>query len=224
MFRTVDAVDFFVVSLSVTDIAKSLGKSTTDITWGITLVLMLRSVGAISTGLIADRYGRKYIMAFVLIMFSVLEIGLGFVHTMPQFLVVRALFGIAMGSMSGLSQVTALEDAPPEARSILGAILQQGYAFGYLLATCFSRGFVDTPLGWRALAFFTSGPPALLVVWRLFTPETDAFLAMKAQRMALPNESGSKLRIFARQGKAAFINHGAIFGFLTLALAGFNFS
>ncbi|ORY77003.1 MFS transporter [Protomyces lactucae-debilis] len=221
---TWDAVDFFVVSLTVTDVAKSLGKSTTDITWGITLVLMLRSVGAIITGLVADIYGRKYIMAFVLIMFSVLEIGLGFVHNMKEFLIVRALFGIAMGSMSGLAQVTALESAPPKARTLLGGLLQQGYSTGYLLATCFARGFVDTKLGWRGLAFFTSGPPILLVIWRLLTPETDAFLAMKAQRMQIPDEGGSKVRKFAREGKMALRNHGGIFTILVFIMIGFNFS
>ena len=38
---TWDAFDFFTVSLTVTDLAKSFGKSKTAITWGITLVLML---------------------------------------------------------------------------------------------------------------------------------------------------------------------------------------
>ena len=43
--------DFFTVSLTVTDLAKDLHKTATDITWGITLVLMFRSVGAVAFGL-----------------------------------------------------------------------------------------------------------------------------------------------------------------------------
>jgi SHS family lactate transporter-like MFS transporter len=54
-----DAFDFFTVSLTVSDLAKDFGKTTKDITWGITLVLMLRSVGSIIFGLAADRWGRK---------------------------------------------------------------------------------------------------------------------------------------------------------------------
>lgn len=57
---TWDAFDFFTVSLVVPDLAETFGKDNTDITWGITLVLMLRSVGAIAFGLAADRYGRKW--------------------------------------------------------------------------------------------------------------------------------------------------------------------
>ena len=57
---TWDAFDFFTVSLTVSDLAKTFDKSTTDITWGITLVLMFRSVGSAIFGIAADRYGRKW--------------------------------------------------------------------------------------------------------------------------------------------------------------------
>jgi SHS family lactate transporter-like MFS transporter len=55
-----DAFDFFTVSLTVSDLAKTFDKTTTDITWGITLVLMFRSVGSTIFGIAADRYGRKW--------------------------------------------------------------------------------------------------------------------------------------------------------------------
>ena len=57
---TWDAFDFFTVSLTVEDLALSFGKSKKDITWGITLVLMFRSVGSTIFGIAADRYGRKW--------------------------------------------------------------------------------------------------------------------------------------------------------------------
>lgn len=57
---TWDAFDFFTVSLVVPDLAATFKKTNADITWGITLVLMLRSVGAITFGIAADRYGRKW--------------------------------------------------------------------------------------------------------------------------------------------------------------------
>ncbi len=55
-----DAFDFFTVSLTVTDLAETFNKSNTDITWGITLVLMFRSLGSTIFGIAADRYGRKW--------------------------------------------------------------------------------------------------------------------------------------------------------------------
>lgn len=57
---TWDAFDFFTVSLTTTELAKAFDRSITDITWGLTLVLMLRSIGSVTFGIASDRYGRKY--------------------------------------------------------------------------------------------------------------------------------------------------------------------
>lgn len=98
---TWDAFDFFTVSLTIPELAEEFGKTNKDITWGITLVLMLRSVGAIIFGIWADRYGRKWPFCFNLVLFIVLELGTGFCNTYEQFLGVRAIYGIAMGGLYG---------------------------------------------------------------------------------------------------------------------------
>ncbi|ANB12045.1 Jen1p [Sugiyamaella lignohabitans] len=98
---TWDAVDFFTVSLTATDIAKTFDKEVSEITWGITLVLMLRSVGALIFGLAGDKWGRKWPFIANLFLFIVLEIGTGFAQTYSGFLACRALFGIAMGGLYG---------------------------------------------------------------------------------------------------------------------------
>jgi SHS family lactate transporter-like MFS transporter len=155
-----DAFDFFTVSLTVEDLAETFGKTKTDITWGITLVLMLRSVGSIIFGLAADRYGRKWPFIINNVLFIVLELGTGFCQTYEQFLGVRALFGVAMGGLYGNAAATALEDCPEEARGIISGMLQQGYAFGYLLATVFARAFVNTVgHGWRPVSLLTPPHP-----------------------------------------------------------------
>ena len=73
---------------------------------GITLVLMLRSVGSIIFGLAADRYGRKWPFVINNLLFIVLELGTGFCSTYEEFLGVRALFGIAMGGLYGNAAAT----------------------------------------------------------------------------------------------------------------------
>lgn len=74
VLQTWDAFDFFTTSLTVTDLAKEFGKTKTDITWGITLVLMFRSVGSILFGIAADRYGRKWPFVVNNLLFVVLEL------------------------------------------------------------------------------------------------------------------------------------------------------
>jgi SHS family lactate transporter-like MFS transporter len=63
---------------------------------GITITLMLRSVGALIFGAISDRYGRKWVMVSTLVLFIVLELATGFTRTLSEFIAVRALYGIAM--------------------------------------------------------------------------------------------------------------------------------
>lgn len=81
--------------------------------------------------------------------------GTGFCRTFEEFLAVRACFGIAMGGLYGNAAAMALEDVPAKARGLISGMLQQGYAFGYLLAVVFARGLVNTtPNGWRPLFWF----------------------------------------------------------------------
>ncbi|KAH7371074.1 carboxylic acid transporter protein-like protein [Pyrenochaeta sp. MPI-SDFR-AT-0127] len=215
-----DALDFFSASLVLDDLAESFGKTKADITWGITLVLMLRSVGSTIFGLAADRYGRKWPFIVNNILFIVLELGTGFCTTYKQFLAVRALFGIAMGGLYGNAAATALEDCPEAARGIISGMLQQGYAFGYLLATVFARAFVNTVgHGWRPLFWFGAGPPVLIIIFRLCLPETKAYQERKRLREEEPNAA----KIFVQEGKVALKRHWLLLIYMVLLMAGFNF-
>ncbi|KAM0414149.1 hypothetical protein ACHAPD_007393 [Fusarium lateritium] len=185
---TWDAYDFFSVSLTVTDLAETFGKTKTDITWGITLVLMFRSIGSIAFGLAAD----------------------------------RALFGVAMGGLYGNVAATALEDIPEEARGLISGMLQQGYAFGYLLCTAFARGLVDTTShGWRPLFWFGACPPVLFIIWRLMLPETQAY--QERQRLREEVSADGKGKVFIKEGKVALKHHWLLLIYLVLLMAGFNF-
>lgn len=238
---TWDAFDFFTVSLTVENLAETFDKTKADITWGITLVLMLRSVGSIIFGLAADRYGRKWPFIVNNVLFIILELATGFCSTYKQFLGVRALFGIAMGGLYGNAAATgkflsypgvrlvhrlianvstALEDCPEAARGLISGMLQQGYAFGYLLATVFSRAFVDT-VGheWRPLFWFGAGPPVLIIIFRLCLPETQAYQERKRIREEEPNAA----KVFVQEGKVALKRHWMLLIYMVLLMAGFNF-
>ena len=177
---TWDAFDFFTVSLTVTEIAKDFGVANSKVSWGITVTLMLRSVGALIFGTFSDRYGRKWPMIINLVFFIILELASGFTKNLSQFLGVRALYGIAMGGLFGPAASTALEDLPYEARGILSGLFEQGYATGYLLAALFYRALVPTTShGWRSLFWFGAGPPIFIIIFRWYLPETNYFLVMK---------------------------------------------
>lgn len=181
---------------------------------------MFRSVGSIIFGIASDRYGRKWPFVVNNILFIVFELGTGFCQNYKQFLALRSLYGIAMGGLYGNAAATALEDCPEEARGLLSGMLQQGWAFGYLLATAVARGLVNTTShGWRPLYWFGACPPVLIILFRLCLPETDAYRERELVREERGNISGT----FIMEGKVALKKHWLLLIYMVLLMAGLNF-
>ncbi|ODQ82727.1 hypothetical protein BABINDRAFT_178871 [Babjeviella inositovora NRRL Y-12698] len=217
---TWDSVDFFIVSLNASTIAKDLEVSVKDVTWGLTLVLMVRSVGAIGFGIWGDRKGNKYPLIACMALLSIIQIGSGFVTTYKQFLGVRAIFGVAMGGVYGNAASCALDDCPAAAKGIVSGMFQEAYMFGYLVAVLFQRAIaVNSPYGWRALFWFSAGPPVLFIAWRFWLPQTDDFLKKKE----IEANEGVEGSIAFRYAKETFKNHWLMFIYLVVLLAAFNF-
>ncbi|HXT17449.1 MAG TPA: MFS transporter [Gemmatimonadaceae bacterium] len=160
---TLDAFDFFLVTYTLTAIAKEFGRPDKAIALSLTLTLAFRPVGALIFGLMADRWGRKLPLMINLVFYAAVEVATGFAPNYATFMILRALFGIGMGGEWGVGASLAMEKAPKHQRGILSGLLQEGYATGNLLAAvCFF--FVFPHVGWRAM-FFIGGIPALLAVY-----------------------------------------------------------
>lgn len=225
-----DSMDFFCVSVAATEIAATLGVSVSDITWGVTLVLMLRSVGAVIFGLAADYFGRKWTYILIATLFIAAEIGTGFVQTYSQFLGVRAFFGILMGSMYPVALCTALEGQPTKARSVLSGLFLPGYNVGYILAMVFYRAFANTYKpgeGWRSLFFFSAGLSVILIVWRLCFPESADFIHMKEKKKKFNQDVEKGEGFFKKFDYSVFVTlktEWLMFTYLVLLFAGWNFT
>lgn len=61
----------------------------------------------------------------------------------------RSLFGLFMGGVYGNAIAMALEHCPVNARGLMSGILQQGYAFGYVLAACANLGVGGSTESWK---------------------------------------------------------------------------
>lgn len=218
-----DAYDFFSISLNATQLAIDFDKSVKEITWGITVVLMLRSVGGFFFGYLGDKYGRKWPLIANLMCVCFLEIGTGFIKNYQQFLGVRAVFGIMLGGVYGNAAATALDDCPTEARGFISGLLQQGYAFGYLLAVVFKRAIADNAKQkWRAMFWFGAGVCFLICCFRAVLPETKAF--QQKQEIERYNiEHGIYQKSFKQKAKEALNVYWLMLIYMVLLMAGFNF-
>lgn len=220
---TMDAWDFFSVSLSVSRLTEQFHKdSTNDVTTAITLTLLFRPLGAIIFGLLSDRYGRKWPLVINLCIIAVLSLGTGFVQTFPAFLAVRSLFGIGMGGIWGASVATALETMPAAARGLFSGVLQQGYAVGYLLAASVNLTWIGRTNNWRILFYLGAGLSLFAALVRLSLPESELFLRQKRER-AERGEQTSMAKTFARETWNMLKTNWPRVIYGILLMTGFNF-
>ena len=174
-----DAFDFFLLTFVLAPMAADFGTSITEIGYAITLTLAMRPIGAFIFGLLGDRFGRRIPLMIDIIFYSVMELLTAFAPNYTVLLIFRALYGIGMGGEWGLGASLAMESLPTEARGLFSGILQQGYAFGYLLASLV-YGIVFPFFGWRGL-FVAGALPAFLVIYiRARVPESPAWLRQRS--------------------------------------------
>lgn len=171
---TLDAFDFFVLTFVMVPVARDFHVSVVDIAATITASLAMRPVGALVFGLMADRYGRRLPLMLDVVFYSIVEVLSGLAPNYRVFFVLRLLYGIGMGGEWGVGASLAMESASPKWRGILSGLLQEGYAFGNLLAAVVFA-LVFPHWGWRAM-FFVGGLPALLSLFiRAKVKESDAW-------------------------------------------------
>jgi MFS transporter, SHS family, lactate transporter len=171
---TLDAFDFFLLVFVLETIARDFGTHIEDVTLAITLTLAMRPIGAYIFGRAADRFGRRPTLMTNVLLYAVLECASGFAPNLTTLLVLRALFGIAMGGEWGVGASLTMESIPPHARGFVSGLLQSGYPAGYFLASIV-YGLLFQYIGWRGM-FMIGVLPALLVFYiRRTVPESPSF-------------------------------------------------
>jgi len=206
---TLDAFDFFILIFILKDVAATFNASIKEVTLAITLTLAMRPLGALIFGLCADKYGRRAVLMIDVLIYSVLELASGFAPSLTALIVLRALYGIAMGGEWGVGASLTLESIPAKLRGPVSGILQAGYPSGYLLASI-AFFFLYPIIGWRGM-FIVGVLPALLVLYiRRSVDESPAFVAQQHKK-----KTGN---IFA-----GFKGQWGVFIWAVLMMAGFNF-
>jgi len=205
-----DAFDFFIFVFVLKSIASDFHTTVAAAAEGIFLTLAMRPLGALLFGWLAERHGRRPILMVNIISYSVFELSSAFAPDLRTLLILRALFGFAMGGEWGVGAALALESLPAKRRGLYSGILQEGYVVGYLLASALFA-FAFQKLGWRGM-FVVGASPALLVLYiRMHVDESPAW---RAGRQASPPSAG--------ESWAAIRTHLPAFLFLVVLMTCFN--
>jgi SHS family lactate transporter-like MFS transporter len=205
-----DAFDFFLLTFVIVPMARDFGTSIAELSYAITITLAMRPVGAFIFGLLGDRFGRRIPLMINIIFYSLMELLTAFSPNYTWLLIFRALYGIGMGGEWGLGASLAMEALPTAARGLFSGILQQGYAFGYLLAAVV-YWIVFPFFGWRGL-FVAGAVPAFLVLYiRARVPESPVWL----RRQRETSNFWSALLIVIKR-------HWVLFLYVILLMTAFN--
>jgi MFS transporter, SHS family, lactate transporter len=209
---SLDAFDFFLLTFVIGRIATSFGQAIPQVALAITLTLACRPIGALLFGWLADRYGRRTPLMIDIALYSLFELLTAFSPNFTVFLVLRALFGIAMGGEWGVGAALAFETLPKENRGFFSGLLQEGYSVGYLVAAA-AFGLLFQSIGWRGM-FIVGALPALVAGYiGLKVEESPAWEQGRASRGAGTSLSG------LWQGIRSYL---PLFLFLVLLMSGFN--
>jgi SHS family lactate transporter-like MFS transporter len=192
---TLDAFDFFLMVFILKDIATEFNVQISEVSVALFWTLAMRPVGALIFGRLADRFGRRPTMMVNILLYSLLELASGFAPSLLTLIVLRGLFGIAMGGEWGVGSALVMETIPARSRGLVSGLLQAGYPSGYLLASVVF-GLFYQHIGWRGM-FMVGVLPALLVLYvRRNVSESPAWKAMEHRpRPGLVQTLGANLRL-----------------------------
>jgi SHS family lactate transporter-like MFS transporter len=211
---TMDAFDYFIVVLVYADIAKTFHHSKAEVAFVTTATLIMRPVGALLFGLWADRVGRRLPLMVDVMFYSVVGFLCAFAPNFTILVILRLLYGIGMGGEWGLGAALAMEKVPVERRGFFSGLLQEGYAFGYLLASVASLVVMNLlGLSWRWLFALSIIPAMISLIIRYRVQESEVWEAAQ-DRMRL---TSTKIRDVLRD--AAIVRR---FIYLVLLMTAFN--
>jgi MFS transporter, SHS family, lactate transporter len=204
---TLDAFDYFLLVFMFSAIANEFGTDVKAVSYAVFLTLAARPIGAFVFGWLAERYGRRPVLMADIVLFSVFEFASGFAPSLTSLLVLRFLFGIAMGGEWGLGASLVMESIPARLRGPVSGLLQSGYPSGYFVASLVYFLLFDA-IGWRGMFMVGVAPALLVLLIRIHVKESPVFEATRA------TPRGNPIRELLRYWKIAL--------YMIVLMAAFN--
>lgn len=173
-----DFYDLILYSFLLIPIGRELGFSKMEHSLVLGASLAMTAVGGVFFGYLSDKFGRKRILQWTILTYSVGTLMCAFTQSLWWLLLWRSVTGLGVGGEWGTGQTYIGETFPAKMRGRYGAYMQTGAPLGIALATVVGS-FIAPHIGWRA-SFVISFLPALLIFGiRKRLPESDLWLAGK---------------------------------------------
>jgi SHS family lactate transporter-like MFS transporter len=186
---TLDAFDFTVFLLIMVPIAKEFDVPLTDVALVFTLTLWMRLVGAVASGWLADRVGRKLPLMISILGYSLCNFIAGFSPTYWFLLLFRALLGAFMGAEWPAGAALSMETWPQRSRGFMGGVLQGSWGVGFLMSSAI-YALLYNSIGWRGMLWMGILPALSVVYVRYLVKEPPIW----AENRRLQREENREMR------------------------------
>ncbi|MFJ6852326.1 sugar porter family MFS transporter [Streptomyces sp. NPDC091271] len=147
----------------------------------VTAITLLGAIfGALLTGPVSDRMGRRPTTMLVAVLFIVFAVGCGVAPDLTTLLVMRFLLGLAVGGASQIVPVYIAELAPPAVRGAQTSLFQVMICVGTLLAYL-SGHLLGPSHAWRWMLALAAVPALLFLIGMAFLPESPRWLLSRGR-------------------------------------------
>ncbi len=178
-----DFYDLVLFSFLLLPIGRDLALTPLEETTLLGIALGGSGVGGIIFGYLSDRFGRRHVMTWTILVYSIGTGLTGFATGFWSILGFRLLTGLGVGGEWAVGHALLAESTPRRMRGRASALLQAGEPIGVGLAAV--MGFLVTPIiGWRAVFFVSAASAAIAFVVRTHLPESPLWERQRESRLS----------------------------------------
>ena len=175
-----DFYDLVLFTFLISEIQSSLNINAEMLSLCLGLSLFATGLGGILFGALGDRYGRKTVLQWTIIIYSIGTLLCAFSWSFYSLLIFRFITGLGVGGEWATGQIYINETFPDELRAKFGAFMQSGAPVGVILASLVG-GLISPIIGWRATFLISIVPALIVIVIRKYLKESDVWLENKDQ-------------------------------------------
>lgn len=170
-----DSMDTGLIAFILPVLAKEWGLAPGQMGLIGSIGLIGMALGAVVSGTIADRIGRKKVFTITVLLYSIASAFCALSWNYQSLLVFRFLVGFGLGGELPVAATLVSEYAPSRVRGRFIVLLESFWGLGWIAAACIAYFFIP-PYGWR-MAFLIGALPALYVcLIRMHMPESVRYL------------------------------------------------
>lgn len=175
-----DSMDTGLIAFVLPVLAKDWGLTTAQMGWIGSIGLIGMALGAVISGTVADKIGRKNVFTITVLLYSLATGMCALSWSYESLLFFRFLVGFGLGGELPVAATLMSEYAPTKLRGRFIVLLESFWGVGWLVAACISY-LIIPHFGWK-IAFVIGTLPAIYVfILRLHMPESVRYLMNKGK-------------------------------------------